>query len=169
MSSPAIERAQSAGNAAVRPATHTAERSPGVGLAPPGQPVGSKPAPLVPAGGVPAGRGAGGSGAYVHTQATSSERSPQVFEGTTLEGEERQRRRERNHTIHEVYNALYQAGEDDSELRDHGKRLWGCNLWMKRIDFPCGTHRIVPCPCNSIFCSDCSLRRTQPTTQRTHT
>jgi hypothetical protein len=137
------------------------------------QPDGSKRAPLVPADGVPAGRGAGGSGAYVHTDSNifrkiSLATLPRslVFEGTTLEGELRERNRRRFHLVHQVFHALYQAGEDEPDLRDHARRLFGCGQWVKRIDFACGTYRLVPCACNSIFCQDCSAKRSRPIVER---
>src|SRR5712692_10567395 len=67
------------------------------------QPERSKSAPLVPADGVAAGRGAGGSGAYVHTTHSNIfPKSPQVFEGTTLEGEWLERKYARDRVLSRV-------------------------------------------------------------------
>src|SRR5260221_14632657 len=147
MSAPAMGRAQSAGNAGERPATHTADRSSGVGLAPSMQLEGTKRAPLDPAAGLAAGRGAGGSGEYVHTDSNifpkifpRRRREPQVFEGTTLEGELRDRNRKRFQTIHEVFHALYQAGEQEPDLREHAIRLLRCGRYHRKYDLPCSTY-----------------------------
>lgn len=141
-----------------------------LGLAPSMQPDRSKRAPLVPAGGVSAGRGAGGSGEYVHTHSNifpkNSSLKPQVFEGTTFEGEAKERRRARVSTLQAVYNALYYAGETECDLRDAAHRLMQCGNWHQKFNLPCGDHRCVPYPCNLIFCSHCSSRRSKPLIKR---
>lgn len=131
------------------------------------QPERSKPAPLVPAGGFPAGRGAGGSGAYVHTHiATSSETTPKVFEGTTLDGERLVWNRRRNSVLAGVAWSLHRASKDDPDFEDHAARLLSCGKWYRKGDFPgCsqpGVYRLVPFPCNSVFCQRCASRRSKP-------
>ncbi len=172
MSSSAIGWAQRAGNAGERPATHTAARSQGVGLAPPLQLEGIKtPAPSPGAGFAPGGEG--GRGENVHTDSNifpkifpRRRREPQVFEGTTLEGELRDRNRKRFQTIHEVFHALYQAGEQEPDLRDHAIRLLRCGRYHRKYDFSCSTYRLVPLRCNSIFCHECSAKRSRPLIER---
>lgn len=136
-------------------------------LGAPVQPVGSKFAPLVPAGGVPAGRGAGGSGAYVHTTHSNIFlKPPQIFEASTLEGEELDRLSRRNRVLVDVCRSLVRASRQDPELEDHAIRLSHCGLTFRKLDFPCGAHRMLPCPCNSVFCQQCAARRSRPLISR---
>ena len=156
LSSPPIRWAQSAGNAGMRPATHTAAGSAGVGLAPPVQPVRSKSAPLDPAGAVPAGRGAGGSGEYVHTHRNIS---PYQFDGRSVDERDRDRNRVRYKTLAQVSFALQRSG--DSKEKEVGLRLLACDRWFRRITFPCGTSKLVPYHCDSMFCPECAGRRSK--------
>lgn len=138
-----------------------------IALERPLQPARGKPAPLVPADSLPAGRGAGGSGAYVHKHiATSSRRAPQVFQGTTLDGEQMQRDQARSSVLGRVAWSLYRASKTNPDLEDHACRLLSCGSWYRKLDFyGCsqnGVYRLVPCPCNSVFCQRCAARRSKP-------
>jgi hypothetical protein len=138
-----------------------------VSLEAPVQPARGKPAPLVPADGSPAGRGAGGSGAYVHTTHSNIfPKTPRVFEGTTLEGEELERLCRRNRVLVDVTKSLLRASKEDPELEDHALRLAFCGTWYRKLTFQCGTHRLIPCPCNSVFCQQCAARRSKPLIDR---
>src|SRR5258708_39642622 len=133
------------------------------------QAVGRKCAPLVPAEGVAAGRGAGGSGAYVHPYRNISFKKPGVpdswQEQLADSGEEvdwdRQRNRMRFKTLAAVSHALCQGGEEEA-----GMRLLGCGRWFRRFTFPCGTSKLVPYPCDSMFCPQCAGRRSKVLQER---
>lgn len=148
--------AQKAGNAGMRPATQTAARSAGVPLGAHVQPERSKSAPLDPAEGVPAGRGAGGSGAYVHTHRNIS---PYQFDGRTVDERDRDRNRKRYKTLGQVSWALQKSG--DAKEKEVGLRLLACDRWFRRITFPCGTSKLVPYHCDSMFCPQCASRRSK--------
>src|SRR6266568_3069644 len=122
------------------------------------QPVGMKtPAPS-PGAGFATG-GEGGRGAYLDTPIGSS--LPQVFEGRTVDGEENLRRKNKYKHIVPVAMALIRNGEKDA-----GKALLSCGRYFKLKDFPCGTVRLVPFPCDSVFCPDCAARRSKPLQDR---
>src|SRR5713226_10155797 len=93
-------------------------------VAPTLQPAGSKSAPLVPAGGVPAGRGAGGSGAYVHTYRNIS---PYQFDGRTVDERERDRNRSRFKMLAAISFALQRDG--DGKEKQAGLNLLRCGRW----------------------------------------
>ena len=146
----------SAGNAGMRPATDTLANAPRGGLARPLQAVGSKSAPLDPADGVPAGRGAGGSGAYVHTNRNIS---PYQFDGRTVDQRDYDRNRLRYKTLGAVSWALQRSG--DGKEKEAGLRLLACDRWFRRITLPCGTSKLVSFHCDSMFCPHCAGRRSK--------
>jgi len=94
-------------------------------------------------------------GPYVHTPIGTS--PPQVFVGRTVDGIEKKRKRERFKHIAACAFALLYGGEQDA-----GKALLSCGRYFQRINFPCGTYRLVPFPCDSVFCPDCAARRSKP-------
>ena len=144
--------ALNAGNAGMRPATVPA--APSACLDSPLQPGGGKSAPLARRG-VGDGGGAGGRGPYVHTPIGTS--PPQVFEGRTIDGIERKRNRERFKHIAACSFALMHGGEQEA-----GRALLSCGRYFQRINFPCGTYKLVPFPCDSVFCPECANRRSKP-------
>lgn len=146
----------SAGNAGTRPVTVPA--APSACLELPMQPGGGKSAPLARRG-VGDGGGAGGWGPYVHTPIGTS--PPQIFEGRTVDGIERKRKRERFKHIAACAFALMAGG-----LMDAGKALLSCGRYFQRLNFPCGTYRLIPFPCDSVFCPDCAARRSKPLQER---
>ena len=148
--------ALNAGNAGMRPATVPA--APSACLDSPLQPGGGKSAPLARRG-VGDGGGAGGRGPYVHTPIGTS--PPQVFEGRTIDGIERKRNRERFKHIAACAFALLHGGEEEA-----GKALLSCGRYFQRINFPCGTYKLVPFPCDSVFCPYCAARRSKPLQDR---
>jgi hypothetical protein len=68
----------------------------------------------------------------------------------------------RNSLLVKVAHSLYRAGQDDPKLQDHALRLLSCGTWYRKINFGCGTYRLIPCPCNSVFCQRCAARRSKP-------
>lgn len=120
-------------------------------LALPMQPVGSKtPAPSPRAGFARGGEG--GRGPYVHTY--TQHLASGIYEGSTTQYYERQRKRKRFHTVAQICGSLWKIGEED-----HAKALMGCGNWWNCYKSPCGTVKLVPCHCNSPFCPDCCNRR----------
>ncbi len=122
-------------------------------LAPRMQLAGNKSAPPVPAGGVPAGRGAGGGGAYVHTYRNISRKN---YDGGDICDRDRERNRKRFKVLLKVFQALQNTEESQAV-----KGLLGCGSWFRRITFPCGTSKLVPYPCDSMFCPHCANRRSK--------
>ncbi len=102
--------------------------------------------------------GEGGRGAYLDTDRNIS---PQLFEGRSIDGYERERKKKRFKHIANIAHALYHADEEQT-----GLRLLGCGYWFQRFNFGCGTYKLVPYPCDSIFCPECSARRSKPLQDR---
>jgi hypothetical protein len=126
-------------------------------LALPMQPQGSKRAPL-PESGVLSGRG-GGDRPYVHTPIGTS--PAKVFEGTTAEGIEKIRKSKRFKQVMEV--AFQFAKADEQDLAN---AILSCGRYFRRVNFPCGTYKLIPFPCDSIFCPSCAARRSLPLQNR---
>lgn len=156
--------AQSAGNVGTRPATLTV--APLSVLALPLQPVGSKsaPSPALLLGGGGRGEGVGRSqerdsadadGLYVHTPIGTSH--PQVFVGSTLEWIEKERNKRRFKNIMAVVHSMAKTGR---EQQAHA--LMTCGRYFQRINFTCGTYKLVPHFCDSVFCPNCAARRSVP-------
>jgi hypothetical protein len=169
----------SAGNAGVRPATRTAELpacgegqdsvtqsgdSGSRGRCTPAPSYGAQLAagarvnsrPSLRAGVARGGAAEGGArGArYLDTPlATSAQR---VFRGTTLDGEILARIAFRKKVVEEVVASLNGVGEEDE-----AKRLSCCGSWFRYGVCPDGGHRTEPNPCNSMFCVNCSERRSE--------
>src|SRR5260370_2081945 len=102
--------------------------------------------------------GEGGRGAYLDTDRNISR---QVFEGRSVDGYERERKKKRFKHIANIAHALYHADEEQA-----GLRLLGCGYWFQRFNFGCGTYKLVPYPCDSIFCPQCAARRSKPLRDR---
>ncbi len=102
--------------------------------------------------------GEGGRGAYLDTDRNISR---QVFEGRSIDGYERERKKKRFKHIANIAHALYHADEEQA-----GLRLLGCGYWFQRFNFGCGTYKLVPYPCDSIFCPQCAARRSKPLQDR---
>lgn len=62
--------------------------------------------------------------------------------------------------------SLHRASKADPDLEDHAVRLLSCGKWFRKLDFyGCsqpGVYRLVPFPCNSVFCQRCASRRSKP-------
>ncbi len=104
--------------------------------------------------------GEGGRGAYLDTDRNIS---PQIFEGRTVDYEEKERNRKRFKYLANISRALYEGGEEDA-----GLRLLGCGRWFQRMNLPnepCG-YRLLPYPCDSPFCPDCAARKAKPLQQK---
>ena len=141
----------------MRPPASGVDGLPACFVAPPLQPQGGKSAPLSPSG-VCEGERGGGERAYVHTDRNIS---PEIFFGRSIDGFERERNRQRYKHLANIAHALSEGGEHEA-----GLRLLGCGAWFRRFNFGCGTYKLVPYPCDSIFCPDCSARRSKPLQDR---
>lgn len=102
--------------------------------------------------------GEGGRGAYVHTDRNIS---PEIYFGRSVDGYDRARNRRRYKHLARVSKALVDGGEEEA-----GLRLLGCGRWFRKMDMPCGTYKLVPYPCDSVFCPDCAARRSIPLQDR---
>jgi hypothetical protein len=114
--------------------------------------------PPVPRAGFAAGD-VGGKGAraarYVHKIGTS--RKPLAFRGSSAEGREIQRRSIRDKLTRQVVNSLNRCGREKQ-----AKALATCGEWFDVWARPSGQVKLLPCPCDSIFCPDCANRRSRP-------
>jgi hypothetical protein len=126
-------------------------------VASPVQPFGDK-LPPVPRAGFAAGN-EGGRGArearYVHKIGTSPK--VVVFRGSTAGGEEKARRNRRDELVEQVVASLNKCGREKQ-----AKALATCgeyfDVWHKA---GCQV-KLLPCPCDSMFCPDCANRRSVP-------
>ncbi len=145
---------QSGGNAGVQPSTHTLAPSALV-LEVPLQAVRRKtPAPS-PGAGFATG-GEGGRGAYVHTPIGTSH--GHTFKGSTLEYVQKDRNRRRFKQIMEVVASMSRCGREQQ-----ARALMGCGRYFKQSNpLPCGTVKLLPNFCDSVFCPNCAARRSKP-------
>ena len=127
-------------------------------LAVPLQPQGGKSAPLSAKPGLRAERG-GGVRQYVHTAIATSRQTE--FEGSTRKWIEQVRRSKRFKHLVAVVHSLARCGRDQE-----AKELMACGRYFRRGDSPCGTVKLQPCRCNSIFCPECASRRARPLQER---
>ncbi len=128
---------------------------------PPGSPhaagVDSKAPPAPRAGFATGGEAEGGRAAarYVHKIGTSSQAT--AWTGTSRDGEEILSRQERDKLVRRTVNALNQCGR-----QKEAKALAGCgkyfNIWAKSAT----DVKLLPCPCDHMFCPECARRRARP-------
>ncbi len=151
--------AQSAGNAGVRPAASRVASAPGrPSVEVPLQPVGDKRASLPRVGAEGTG-GMGGEAAVCPYLIQASH--PQDFIGRTVDYIEQCRKKKKAKLIVQAANSLFEIGREEE-----AKRLWACGNWFQRFNFPCGSYKLVPYPCDSPFCPDCANRRARPFRRR---
>ncbi|HYL64452.1 MAG TPA: protein rep [Candidatus Methylomirabilis sp.] len=114
--------------------------------------------PPVPRAGFAAGD-VGGKGAraarYVHKIGTSPK--VLVFRGSSAEGVEIQRRDRRDKLTQQVVNSLNRCGREKQ-----AKALATCGEWFDVWARPSGQVKLLPCPCDSMFCPECANRRSRP-------
>jgi hypothetical protein len=122
-------------------------------LALPMQPQGSKRAPL-PESGVLSGRG-GGDRPYVHTPIGTSH--GHTFTGSTSQYLERERKKFRFKYLMAVVASMARCGREDQ-----ARALMSCGRYFERINFPCGSYKLIPHYCDSVFCPECAARRSKP-------
>jgi hypothetical protein len=114
--------------------------------------------PPVPRAGFAAGGEAEGGRAparYVHKIGTSSKVFG--FRGSSAEGREIQRRDTRDKLTQQVVNSLNRCGREKQ-----AKALATCGEWFDVWARPGGQVRLLPCPCDSMFCPECANRRSRP-------
>lgn len=101
----------------------------------------------------------GGRGArearYVHKIGTSPKL--RVFKGTTEAGEKIQRAAVRDEIRRKVVNSLERCGREKQ-----AKALATCGQWFDVWHKPGVGVKLLPCPCDSMFCPDCANRRSLP-------
>jgi|SRR5579863_6535934 len=123
----------------------------------PVQLLGSK-LPPVPRAGFAAGN-EGGRGAraarYVHKIGTSPK--VLVFKGNTRDGAEKQRRNRRDELVEKVVESLNKCGREKQ-----AKALATCGEYFDVWHKAGGQVKLLPCPCDSMFCPDCANRRSVP-------
>jgi plasmid rolling circle replication initiator protein Rep len=114
--------------------------------------------PPVPRAGFAAGD-VGGKGAraarYVHRDRNISQ--VQGWRGNSAEGREIQRRDRRDKLTQQVVNSLNRCGREKQ-----AKALATCGEWFDVWARPDGKCKLLPCPCDSMFCPDCANRRARP-------
>lgn len=101
----------------------------------------------------------GGRGArearYVHKIGTSPK--VLVFKGTTKQGEVMQRAARRETIVQRVIESLNKCGREKQ-----AKALATCGEWFDVWHKPGVGCKLLPCPCDSIFCPECANRRSVP-------
>jgi plasmid rolling circle replication initiator protein Rep len=126
-------------------------------MASPLQPLAGK-LPPVPRAGFAAGN-EGGRGArearYVHKIGTSPK--VLVFKGTTAGGAETARRNRRDELVEQVVESLNKCGREKQ-----AKALATCGEYFDVWHKAGGEVKLLPCPCDSMFCPDCANRRSVP-------
>lgn len=116
--------------------------------------VNSRPSPRAGVARGGAAEGGASEARYLDTPlATSVHR---IFRGTTLDGEMMARIAFRKKVLEQVVASLNAAGEEEE-----AKRLSCCGSWFRYGVCPDGGHRTEPNPCNSMFCVNCSDRRSE--------
>src|SRR5579864_5584830 len=101
----------------------------------------------------------GGRGArearYVHKIGTSPK--VLVFKGTTHQGAILERARRRDSITQRVVDSLNRCGREKQ-----AKSLATCGEWFDVWHKAGGEVKLLPCPCDSIFCPECANRRSVP-------
>lgn len=126
-------------------------------MASPLQPLAGKLPPVPRAGfatGDEGGRGAR-EARYVHNIGTS----PKVlaFSGNSRDGAEIFRMEKRDKLTRQVVNSLNACGREKQ-----AKAIATCGQWFDVWARPTGEAKILPCPCDSMFCPECARRRARP-------
>lgn len=118
------------------------------------QPVGIQTPARPPRTGLERGAQAAG-GSYLDTSIGTSPGS--VFSGSTFQFLELQRNRRRFKNIMQVVFALARC-----DRQPQARALMSCGRYFERINFPCGTYKLIPHHCDSVFCPSCAARRSKP-------
>jgi len=92
---------------------------------------------------------------YVHKIGTSPK--DLAFRGLSVEGEEIARREKRDKLTRQLVNSLNACGREKQ-----AKALATCGEWFDVWAKATGEAKILPCPCDSMFCPDCANRRARP-------
>jgi plasmid rolling circle replication initiator protein Rep len=126
-------------------------------MASPLQPFGDKLPPAPRAGFATGGEGGTGARAarYVHKIGTSPKLL--VFKGTTAGGADKARRNRRDELVEQVIGSLNRCGREKQ-----AKALATCGEWFDVWHKSGGQVKLLPCPCDSMFCPDCANRRSMP-------
>src|SRR6266702_4895383 len=101
----------------------------------------------------------GGRGAYLDTPIGTSH--PQIFVGSTLEYLESERNKRRFKSIMQVVHSLARCDREEQ-----ARALLCCGKFFERINFPCGSYKLITHYCDSVFCPNCAARRSKPLQQR---
>lgn len=110
------------------------------------------------------GRGGRAQRGYVHTNRNISEvvADSEGWELTrTVDKERDLLRRRRARAVCSMYHTLRELGRDKE-----AKALIACGRWFIRESLPCGSYRLRPVFCDSMFCPDCANRRSKPLQKR---
>lgn len=92
---------------------------------------------------------------YVHKIGTSPK--VLVFKGSTAGGVEKAKRNRRDALVDQVVGSLNRCGREKQ-----AKALATCGEWFDVWHKEGGQVRLLPCPCDSMFCPDCANRRSMP-------
>jgi plasmid rolling circle replication initiator protein Rep len=133
-------------------------------MASPMQPFGDK-LPTAPRAGFAAGGEAEGGRAdarYVHTIGTSSK--ARTWRGLSVEGEYLLRRKQRQKVVLQLVDSLNKCGREKQ-----AKALASCGSYFDVWIRPGGEVKLLPCPCDSMFCPECANRRAQPLIEKLKT
>lgn len=92
---------------------------------------------------------------YVHKIGTS----PKVlaWRGLSVEGADLTRRETRRKLTQQVVDSLNRCGREKQ-----AKALATCGQWFDVWARPTGEAKLLPCPCDSMFCPECANRRARP-------
>lgn len=127
----------------------------------PMQPFGGKLPPATRAGFAAGGQAEGGraDARYVHTIGTSSK--VLAFRGLSVEGADLERRKKRDKLTRQVVDSLNRCGREKQ-----AKALATCGKYFDVWARPTGEAKVLPCPCDSMFCPECANRRSRPLIQK---
>src|SRR6266851_3514426 len=92
---------------------------------------------------------------YVHKIGTSS--NVIAFRGLSRDGEDSFRRQARRKFTQQVVDSLNRCGREKQ-----AKALATCGQWFDVWARPGGEAKLLPCPCDSMFCPECANRRSVP-------
>lgn len=92
---------------------------------------------------------------YVHKIGTSPK--VLVFRGSSAEGVEIARRKKRDDLTQRVVSSLNRCGREKQ-----AKALATCGEWFDVWAKATGEAKLLPCPCDSMFCPECANRRSRP-------